>query len=230
MPGRADTRGTVDVETQVDATLDSRLARVQTHAHAHRAPFRPGMRRQEPLRRDCRHHPILRPLKNSEQLISPRVDLIAARVRHRLAEHTPLLPQDGTVVVPERVDERRRPFDVREEHRHGPSRRLGHTNRPSLEPFVTSGTPRPASAEPRAEIEPSAGRCFLRDLSRTVAADLCQRLDRNLPAADCVGADVDERPGRAVVEDGKAGQDRMACGSLPVISAEAHSFESIATL
>jgi hypothetical protein len=95
------------------------------------------MRHKQSLGSNRGRGPILRPLKAGEELIGPAIHLVATRIRHRLAEQAPMLVPNGTVVLPEPMDERCRPFDVREEHRHGPGRQLGHTNRQSLEPLVT---------------------------------------------------------------------------------------------
>jgi hypothetical protein len=97
----------VHIDTQIPATFHCRLAGVQTHPHAQRNPLRPGMTGQQPLCRNRRRHSILRALKDREELISATLDLVATRIRHRLAQQTPVLFSNSTEGVSEPMHKRR---------------------------------------------------------------------------------------------------------------------------
>ena len=86
MSGRTDTGRTVDVHAEVAAAFNARLPGVQAHPHAQRDTFRPGMPGQQPLGGNRRRRPVFRPLKDGKELIGSALDLVATRLRHRLAD------------------------------------------------------------------------------------------------------------------------------------------------
>ena len=107
MSGCANPGRPVDIDTQVPAAFYARLTRVQTHPHAQRDSLRPSLLSQQPLCRNRRRHPILRPLKGRKELISAALHLVATRIRHRLAQHTPVLFPHSTEVFSEPMHKRR---------------------------------------------------------------------------------------------------------------------------
>jgi hypothetical protein len=80
------------------------------------------------LCRDGCGRPVLRPLKDRKELVGPALDLVPARIRHRLAQQTPVLFPNCTEAVPEPMHKRCRPFDIREEQRHRTGRQPSHPN------------------------------------------------------------------------------------------------------
>ena len=105
--GRTDPGRPVDVDTEIAAAFYARLTRVQPHPDAQRDPLRPAMLSQQLLCRNRRRHSILRPLKDREELISAALDLVATRLRHRLAQQTPVLFPNSTEVFSEPMHKRR---------------------------------------------------------------------------------------------------------------------------
>ena len=128
MSGRTDPGRPVHIDSQIPATFDAGLARVQTHPHPQQDTLRPGVPSQQPLRRNRRRGPVLRPLKGREELISPALHLVPTRIRHRFSKQPPVLFPHRTEVFSEPMHKRRRPFDIREEQRHRAGRQPSHPN------------------------------------------------------------------------------------------------------
>ena len=68
------------------------------------------------------------PAERPQELVGAALDLVATRLRHRLAQQTPVLFPNSTEVLPEPMHKRRRPFDIREEQRHRTGRQPSHPN------------------------------------------------------------------------------------------------------
>ena len=116
-----DARSAVDVLADVALCGRGRSARVQAHAHADRSRLEALARHPRGLRRSSGRG------KRDEERVALGVDLDAAVRRRRLAhDPTVLGKRVGVARGPERVEQTRRPFDVGEEQRHRPLRKLAH--------------------------------------------------------------------------------------------------------
>ena len=107
MSGRTDPRRTVDVDPEIGAAHDRRLARMQSDPNPDLSPLRPRLRPKQPLRRHRSRNPVPRPPKHGEQLIGPTVDLLAARLRHRPPKQPPQITQHPAITGPELLHEPR---------------------------------------------------------------------------------------------------------------------------
>ena len=134
---RSDARSAVDVLADVALLGHGRSARVQAHAHADRSRFEPFVRRPRGF---CGS---LRCRERDEERVALRVDLDTAVRRGRLAHDLPVLGERvGVPRRPELVQQACRAFDVGEQQRHRPLRKIAHrTNdegRAMREPCRTS--------------------------------------------------------------------------------------------
>jgi hypothetical protein len=117
-PGR-----TVDVHADVALVRHLRLARVQSHPHAHPTIC------ERALRLLCSRGPIVRALERNEERVALRVDLDAVVAPERLPQQPTMVRQDVDVAVTELLEESRRALDVGEEQRDGSGRQLAHADR-----------------------------------------------------------------------------------------------------
>jgi hypothetical protein len=86
MPGCADASRPVDAESDVALAADGRLARVDPHAHAERAPVGPCVLGEAALRRERGRHRVLCPTERDEERVPLRVDLVAAVFGERVTQ------------------------------------------------------------------------------------------------------------------------------------------------
>ena len=99
MAGGHDPGGAVNAEAVVALVREGRLARVQTHTHAHLAAIRPWVLAQRPLRLGRRLGGGTRPGEDVEERITLRVYLLAAVARERLAHDAAMLGQHLAVAI-----------------------------------------------------------------------------------------------------------------------------------
>jgi hypothetical protein len=99
---------------------------MQPHPHTHRLSFRPDRLTEHPLPSNSARDPVLRTLEHGEQLIRSAVDLVTTRFGHGVPKESTAVTQHRPITVFELVHERRRPLDVREQHRHRPGRKISH--------------------------------------------------------------------------------------------------------
>ena len=115
MAGPADPRGAVDVEPVVRVVGEDGPARVHAHADLHGCPLGPVARGERALCCERGGERGTRIGEGDEELVGAAVDLVAVRLRDRLADQPPVLREDLRVLVAELLDEGRRALDVREE-------------------------------------------------------------------------------------------------------------------
>jgi hypothetical protein len=116
---RGDASGPMDVDAHVSLGRQRRRARVQTHAHANR----PGREILDAGLRGVRCTRSRR--EDDEEGIALRVHLHAAVGGEGVAQHPAMFGQRvGIRVWPDRVEQARRPLDVREEERDGAGREI----------------------------------------------------------------------------------------------------------
>ena len=127
MAGRRDAGRAHDVQPEIALLADVRLAGVEPHAHAHRAPVRPLVVAEGALGVDRGRDCVARPREREEEGVALRVDLRAAARAEGLAHEPPVVGRDVSVrLVAELLQEARRALDVREDERDGAAGQLGH--------------------------------------------------------------------------------------------------------
>ena len=125
----ADARRPVDVDADVAVLVDRRRAvwipiRTRTGASSGQS-----WARSAPLGRDRGAHGLGGVLEDGEQLVSVRVDLVAALLLGRRPDQPAHVREGATVGVPEPLDEAGRAFDVAEEEADLARRQVRHLRR-----------------------------------------------------------------------------------------------------
>ena len=120
-------RGAVYVEAHVVVTGEKRLSRVETHSHAQHSSFRPAMGGMPALDLRRRGHAIARLAKRAQERVPVRADLDPAMIVERRADEAAVHLQSVRVGVrSELLEQPRRAFDVREQHRDHSARQPRH--------------------------------------------------------------------------------------------------------
>ncbi len=120
--GARDPRALVDVEADIALAGHGRLAGVDPDPNPHGSAVERG------LAFCSRGHGVGRAREGYEERIALGVDLDAVVPRERVAEHPAVLGEDVRVAVTDLLEQARRPFDVGEEERDRPARKLPHAD------------------------------------------------------------------------------------------------------
>ena len=120
-----DARCSVDGEPVVLVRGDRRLACVDSHAHARLDPVGPVVPGERLLRGQRRERGVLGAPEGDEERIALRADALAAGVLEDGAQHTVVLGEHVSVLVPQLPDQRGRAFDIGEEEGVGPGQASG---------------------------------------------------------------------------------------------------------
>ena len=118
---RGDARRPVDVDADVPFVGDERLAGMQAHAHADRAPFERGAAGGGGKQR------IRGFREGDEERVALRVYLDATVGLERLAQRSSVAGEDLCIAVTELVDQPRGPFHVGEQEGNGSARQVAHS-------------------------------------------------------------------------------------------------------
>ena len=117
MPGGADPRRAMDVDSDVALLTDDGLAGVDAHADAELGPVRPVMARERLLGRDGGRDGVLRSAEAVEERVSLRVDLLAPTRAESLADDAAVIRERVGVPVAELLEQLGRAGDVGEDER-----------------------------------------------------------------------------------------------------------------
>src|SRR2546425_8233275 len=120
--GRADTGGRMHRDPDVARLSERGPASVHADADAHVGALRPRALPERALDLEGRVERAQRLSEDREELIRPRVHLVAVRTTHAGPDDRPYVAQEDDVPVSQPVQKARRTFDVREEEGHGPAR------------------------------------------------------------------------------------------------------------
>jgi hypothetical protein len=91
VPGRADPRRAMHIQTDVIIQPDFRLTGVNTHAHPHIDALGPTPVRKRPLARDRRSNRVARPREGHEERVTLGVDLATMVLVERRTQRTLML-------------------------------------------------------------------------------------------------------------------------------------------
>ena len=140
---RADPRRPVHRQTRIPAPGRDRLTGVDADPDPDRRAGRPLVARQRPLDLHRAQHGLLRPGERDKKSIPLRVHLMTAMHGDRRPNQPPMLSQHLRIAFPQRLDQPRRPLDVREQEGDRPARQRAHPAPPTP---ITGGQQHPAAA------------------------------------------------------------------------------------
>ena len=115
MAGGADARGTMDADPDVSSSGRPGVAGVDPHPHSQLPALRPALGRERPLPVQGGRDSVARRGERDEERVALSVDLVAAVTREGIAQEAAVGRERIAVALPELVEKRRRPLDVREE-------------------------------------------------------------------------------------------------------------------